>query len=132
MHLNYVAIFRNWSPTNPHHQYNWISGFQFKMRGEELCKSEKHRQCNSQMQWTNNHLQNSTKKTQDWAARTTLIFGDELRCSWSVSRVTLATNSVISHEWGNDGMVTTNGTYPWSFVTKITAKTFTELDCIYE
>ena len=123
---------RNWSPTNPHHQYNLISGFQFKMRGEELCKSEKYRQYNSQIQRTNNNLQNSTQKTQDWAARTTLIFGGELRCSGRVSRVTLVTNSVISHEWGNDGMVTTNGTYRWSFVTKITVKTFTGHDCIYE
>jgi hypothetical protein len=65
MHLNYVAIFRDLSPTNPNHQYNWISDFQFKMRGDELCKSEKYRQYNSQIQRTNNHLQNNTQKTQD-------------------------------------------------------------------
>jgi hypothetical protein len=32
----------------------------------------------------------------------------------------LVTNPVISHEWGKDRIViTTNGTYPWSFVTQI-------------
>ena len=32
--------------------------------------------------------------------------------------VTLVTCPVISHDWGKDRMIiTTNGTYPWSFVT---------------
>jgi hypothetical protein len=53
----------------------------------------------------------------------------ELRCSGRVSsscstsdtsRVNLVTNPVISHERGNDReLFTTNGTYPWSFVTQI-------------
>jgi hypothetical protein len=35
-------------------------------------------------------------------------------------RVNLVTNSVISREWGKDREVlTTSGTYPWSFVTQI-------------
>jgi hypothetical protein len=35
-------------------------------------------------------------------------------------RVDLVTNSVISHERGkNREVLATNGTYPWSFVTKI-------------
>ena len=52
-----------------------------------------------------------------------------LRCSGWVSsscstsgtrRVTLVTNPVISYEWGKDQeVVTTSGTYPWSFVTQI-------------
>ena len=51
----------------------------------------------------------------------------ELRCSGRVSssfftcdtrQATLVTNPVISHEWEYD-QITTNGTYPWSFVTQI-------------
>jgi hypothetical protein len=44
---------------------------------------------------------------------------------WSCSscgtrRVNLVTNHVISHEWWKDReVITTNGTYPWSFVTQI-------------
>ena len=65
-----------------------------------------------------NDIQNTTQKA-----------GDELRCSRRVSsscssrrtrRVTLVANPMISHEKGTDGIViTTNGTYPWSFVTHI-------------
>ena len=76
--------------------------------------------------------QRSTKliyKTKDWVTRTPLNTGDELRCSDRVSsscfssgtrRVNLVTNPVISREWGKDREVlTTSGTYPWSFVTQI-------------
>ena len=36
---------------------------------------------------------------------------------------TLATNTVISHEWGKERIViTTNGTYTWSFVPQILRK----------
>ena len=55
--------------------------------------------------------------------------GDELRCFGRVISscsicdahcVTLVTNPVINHEWGKDRIViTTSGTYPWSFVTHI-------------
>ena len=51
--------------------------------------------------------------------------GGELRVGSSCStsdtrRVNLVTNPVISHECGNDREVlTTSGTYPWSFVTQI-------------
>ena len=47
--------------------------------------------------------------------------GGELRCSEeSVVPAPLATNPVINHEWGKDReMLTTSGTYPWSFVTQI-------------
>ena len=38
----------------------------------------------------------------------------------STPRVTLVTNPVISHERGKDREVlTSSGTYPWSFVTQI-------------
>jgi len=42
-------------------------------------------------------------------------------CSTCVThRVTLVTKTVIIHKRGNDRIViTTNGTYPWSFVTQI-------------
>jgi hypothetical protein len=41
-------------------------------------------------------------------------------CTSGIRRVNLATNSVISREWGKDREVlTTSGTYPWSFVTQI-------------
>ena len=76
--------------------------------------------------------QRSTKhtyKTKDRVTRTPLKTGDELRCSGRVSsscstsgtrRANLATNPVISREWGKDREVfTTSGTYPWSFVTQI-------------
>jgi hypothetical protein len=53
----------------------------------------------------------------------------ELRCSGRVNsscstsgtrRVNIATNPVVSREWGKDREVfTTSGTYPWSFVTQI-------------
>ena len=76
--------------------------------------------------------QRSTKhtyKTKDRVTRTPLNTGDELRCSGRVAsscstsdtrRVNLVTNPVTSREWGKDRKVlTTSGTYPWSFVTQI-------------
>jgi hypothetical protein len=76
--------------------------------------------------------QRSTKhgyKTKDQVTRTSLKTGNELRYSGMVSnsrstsdtrRFNLATNPVISHEWGKDMEVfSTSGTYPWSFVTQI-------------
>jgi hypothetical protein len=70
-----------------------------------------------------------THKTKDRVTRTPLKTGGDLRCSGRVSisystsgthRVNLVTNPVISHEWGKDREVlTTSGTYPWSFVTQI-------------
>jgi len=88
-------------------------------------------------QWSKEKVQKdkqrSTKhiyKTKDRVARTPPIkTGDELRCSGRVSspcstsdtrRVNLVTNPVIRHEQGKDREVlTTSGTYPWSFVTQI-------------
>jgi hypothetical protein len=70
-----------------------------------------------------------THKTKDRVTRNPLKTGDEFRCSrresdsCSTSRthsVNLVTNPVISREWGKDREVlTTSGTYPWSFVTQI-------------
>ena len=58
-----------------------------------------------------------------------ILFGFFFRCSGRVinassssdtHRVTLVEYSVTSHEWGTDRIVfTTNGIYPWSFVTQI-------------
>jgi hypothetical protein len=87
-------------------------------------------------QWPNEKVQKdkqrSTKHTykqKDRITRTPLKTGGELRCSERVSsfystsdtrRVNLVTNPVISHERGKDREVlTTSGTYPWSFVTQI-------------
>ena len=70
---------------------------------------------------TNNDLQNTTQKTNDRATQTPLTIGGIMyTCSTSgIRRVTLVTIPVISHELGKDQIViTTNGTYPWSFVTK--------------
>ena len=91
-----------------------------------ICKSKKDRQHNGQKIKdirTNNDLQNITQKTKDQATWTSLKTGSELRCSGRVGsscstsdtcRVTL----VISHEWEKDLQVlTTSGTYLWSFVT---------------
>jgi hypothetical protein len=46
---------------------------------------------------------------------------DNSSCSTSgTRRVNLVTNTVISHKWGKDREVlTTSGTYPWSFMTQI-------------
>ena len=69
-----------------------------------------------------------THKTKDRVTRTPLKIGGELKCSGRVgsscstsgTRVNLVTNSVIGHERGKDREVlTTNGTFPWSFVTQI-------------
>jgi hypothetical protein len=70
-----------------------------------------------------------TYKTKDRETRTSLKTGGELGCSGRVGsscstnddrRVNLVTNPVISHESGKDWeVITTTGTYPWSFVTQI-------------
>ena len=66
------------------------------------------------------------QKFKDRTTRTPLKTVGYVRCCWRVSiscstsdarRITIATNSVISNEGGKDRIViTTNGTYPWSFV----------------
>ena len=79
-----------------------------------------------------NDKQRSTKythKTKDRVTRTILTTGGDLRCSGRVSssystidtrRVNLVTIPVRSHGRGKDREVlTTSGTYPWSFVTQI-------------
>ena len=67
-------------------------------------------------QRTNNNLQNTAQKTKYWAIRKPLKNRSELRCSTRVSkscyasgtrRVTLVTNTVISHELGKDREVLT-------------------------
>jgi hypothetical protein len=76
--------------------------------------------------------QRSTKhtyKTKDRVTQTPLKTGGELRCPGRVGsscstsgtrRVNLVINLVLSREWGKDREVlTTSGTYPWSFVTQI-------------
>jgi hypothetical protein len=89
---------------------------------------------------TNNGLQNITQKTKYRyrVTRTHLNWG-ELMCFGRVNsscspcghrRVTLVRNPVISHERGKDRIViTTNGTYPWSFVTQIFCNVKTSHDC---
>ena len=76
-------------------------------------------------QWSTKH----TYKIKDRVTRTPLKTGGKLGYSGRVSsscstsdtrRVNLATNPVISYERRNDREVlTTSGTYPWSFVTQI-------------
>jgi hypothetical protein len=73
---------------------------------------------------TNNDLQSITQKK-----KTTSNMNPTKNRSWSrgvnspcstcgTNLVTTALNPVISREWGEDRIViTTNGTYPWSFVT---------------
>jgi hypothetical protein len=68
-----------------------------------------------------------THKTKDRVTRTPLKTGGDLTCSDKVNtscstsgtrRVNLVSNSVISYELGKDREVlTTRGTYLWSFVT---------------
>ena len=90
-------------------------------------------------QWPKEKVQKdklrSTKhiyKTKDRITWTPLKTGGELMCSGRVSsfcstsgtrRVNLVNNPVISREWGKDREVlTTSGTYPWSFVTDIPSR----------
>ena len=78
---------------------------------------------------TNNHPQNITQKTNDQSTQIPLKTGGDLMgfervsISCSTFRTGLAaldTNPVLSHEWEKDRIViTTNGIYPWSFVTQI-------------
>ena len=75
---------------------------------------------------TNNDLPNITK---DRVTRTSLKNGGELRCFGRVNSfcstsdtrdANLVTNPMISHERGKDrGLLTTSGTYPWSYLTHI-------------
>ena len=74
-------------------------------------------------------LRNKTHKTKDRVTRIPLKVGGELGCSGRVFSfcstsdirlVNLVINPVISREWGKDQEVlTTSGTYPWSFVIQI-------------
>ena len=78
---------------------------------------------------TNNDLQNTTKKTKDWATQTPLKQRGDLRCSGRINsscstsctrHVALVINPVISYKWGKiREMLTTNGTFLWSFVTQL-------------
>ena len=80
---------------------------------------------------TQKDTQRSTKHSpkNDRETRTPLKTGGQLRCSGRISsscstsgtsRISLVTNPVISLErWKDRGMLTTSGTYPWSFVTQI-------------
>jgi len=40
-------------------------------------------------------LQNATQKTNDWAARTSLKIGDDIRCSGRVSSITPLVTPVV-------------------------------------
>jgi hypothetical protein len=72
--------------------------------------SKKNRQHNDQKKKDKQRSTKHTHKTKDRVTRTPL----------KTRRVNLVANPVISHEWGKDREVlTTSGTYPWSFVTKI-------------
>ena len=73
--------------------------------------------------------QNITQNTKDWATRTLLKPGGELRCFGRVCSssttngtccVTLGTNPVINNEWGKvREVLITSGPYPWSFMPHI-------------
>ena len=94
-----------------------------------IHKSKKDRQHNGQKKKVQKDKQRFTKHTHKAKDRVTLAPREWFRCSGRVHsscstsgtcRVNLVTNSVISHEWGKDREVlTTSGTYPWSFVTQI-------------
>ena len=94
--------------------------------------SKKNRQHNGQKKKykrTNNDLQNIHIKLKNRVIRTPLKHGDELRCFGRVNsscsnsgthRFILVKNPVICHEWEKDrDVLTTSGTYPWSFVIQI-------------
>jgi hypothetical protein len=93
---------------------------------------------------TNNSLQSHSHKTKDWATRTPLKNGNELRCSGRVSsscstsgthHVTLVTNLVITHEWGkNDFNYIWDNSILLDILTCFTATIFwgdyTEMTCL--
>jgi hypothetical protein len=88
--------------------------------------SKKNRQHNGQKK---KYKHNIHIKLKNRVIRTQLKHGDELRCSGRVNsscftsgthRVILVKNPVICHEWEKDrDVLTTSGTYPWSFVIQI-------------
>ena len=91
--------------------------------------SKKNRQQKEKGQKDKKRPTKPTYKTKDRVTRTPLKTGGELMCSGRVSsscstsdtrRVNLVTNPVVSRGRGSDWEVlTTSGTYPWSFVTQI-------------
>ena len=126
--ITIVLKFKNVRRMSPYIRRVWW----YQRKVIRIYKSKKNRQYNGQKKQdkgTNNDLQNIAQKTKDWATRTPLKIGGELVCSGMVSsscstsdnrRVTLVTTHTISHEWGKDRVVlTTSGTYPWSFVIQI-------------
>ena len=102
--VNHSSIIKHWTKV-------WIY-----QRGNQKDRQYNDRKKNDKKR--SNDLQSTTQKA-----------GDELRCSRRLSsscssrrtrRVTPVANPMISHEKGTDGIViTTNGTYPWSFVTQL-------------
>ena len=95
--------------------------------------------------WLKKDKQRSAKhytKTKKIATQTPLKTGSELRCSRKVSsscstngtrRCTLNTNPLINHEWGKDREVlTTCGTYPWSFVKDRKLRTWGTFDFVWK
>jgi hypothetical protein len=83
-----------------------------------IRKSKKYRQHNGQKD-----KQRSTKhtyNTKDPVTPTSLKTGGELMCSTSdTRRVNLVTNPMMSWTRKGPEVLTTSGTYPWSFVTQI-------------
>ena len=64
-------------------------------------------------------MYNDAIETANMLKKKKSIFGSA-RLITFIRRVTLVTNPVTSHECGKDREVlTTNGTYPWSFVTQL-------------
>ena len=94
-------------------------------KGVIRIRKSKDRQHNGQKKKdkrTNNDIQYTAHKTKNRVTRTPLKLrcsrSSSSSCSTSGTRVNLATNPVISHEWGKDRKVfTTSGKYLWSFVT---------------
>jgi hypothetical protein len=95
-------------------------------------RKSKDRQHNGQKKKGGNYKQRSTKHYTDNKLSSNSNHTEnrgELRCSSKVSsscfnrgtrRATLVTNLVIRHKWGKGKEVlTTSGTYRWSFVTHI-------------
>ena len=101
-------------------------------KGYSEAQWKKNRQCNSQekkdkrtkWKWFTKHYREDKRVS---TSNPTKNRG-EFRCSERVSsscstsgirRVTLFRTPMISHEWGkNQLVITTSGTYPWSFMTQ--------------
>ena len=110
---------------NVTYAWGWSRVWKYQRGNQNLYIEEKLTTQWPKVQSDKQRYTKHTHRTKDRVTRTPLKTGGELRCSERVSsscstsdtrHVNLVTNPVISNEWGkNREMLTTRGTYSWSF-----------------